>query len=326
MQPGTLVDGRFIIEALAGAGGMGEVFKAHDGVDGGLCALKVQARGASRGDRARFAQEASTLAGLRHPGIVRYVAHGEADGRPWIAMEWLEGEDLGRRLVRGPLDVAEALALGERVADALGAAHAQGICVHRDLKPDNLFLVGGAIDAVKIIDFGIARIRSAARATQTGVVIGTPGYMAPEQARGTKQLDARADVFALGAILYECLAGAPVFQALDVMALLVKILVEHSPRPLGEPLPRRACRPRSSTWVARMLAKDPRDRPATAAAVAEALGAAPARRPRPRPRRGARGAHAGRAAHPRRPTSTPRRPRGRRSAALAGTLESDPRR
>jgi serine/threonine protein kinase/tetratricopeptide (TPR) repeat protein len=286
MTPGSLIDGRFEIEGLAGAGGMGEVFRARDRSDGAAVALKVQGGAASQAERARFDHEATLLSGLHHPGIVRYVAHGASEGRRYLAMEWLEGEDLERRLRRGALDVRDAIALGGRVAEALGLAHAQGI-VHRDLKPSNLFLVGGEVSAVKIIDFGIARLRWAERSTHTGTVLGTPGYMAPEQVRGKRELDARVDVFALGAILYECLAGAPVFQAIDVMALLVKILVEQ-PAPLGERCPEA---PHAlEHLVARMLAKEPDGRPANAAAVGEALRAiradldAPAANRKPAPR------------------------------------------
>src|SRR5262249_49662727 len=160
---------------------------------------------------------------LRHAGIVRYVAHGETpDGELFLAMEWLEGEDLASRLRRMPLTTDETVALGKRVAEALAIAHARGV-VHRDLKPSNLFLVDNDVERVTILDFGIARLCDAARVTQTGAVLGTPGYMAPEQARGNDEIDPRADVFALGCVLFECLTGSPAFPGDHFMAILAKI-------------------------------------------------------------------------------------------------------
>ncbi|MFT3776539.1 MAG: protein kinase [Minicystis sp.] len=275
MHPGFVVDGRFEIERLAGAGGMGEIYRARDLRTGDPVAVKVQLGAATARDVARFEREATALAGLAHPGIVRYVAHGAEGGQRWLAMEWLDGEDLGARLLRGPLTVPDALALGARLAEALGAAHAHGI-VHRDLKPSNVVLPGGSIADAKLIDFGIARLRWTERATQTGTVMGTPGYMAPEHVQGTKEIDARADVFTLGAILYECLTGAPAFQARDVMALLVKIMVEDPP-PLREHCPHAP--PALAIAIGRMLAKDPALRPADGAAAAVVLRAIEAEEP-----------------------------------------------
>jgi eukaryotic-like serine/threonine-protein kinase len=269
MAPGDLVADRFAIERLAGAGGMGEVYRAHDRATGEAVALKVLGVKATDADAARFETEATVLAGLGHPGIVRYVAHGDARGQRYLAMEWLEGEDLSDRLLRGPLGVQEATSLGARVAEALGASHACGI-VHRDLKPSNLFLPGGAIDTVKIIDFGIARRGWVAGATQVGMVVGTPGYMAPEQVQGKGQVDARADVFALGCVLYECLTGGPAFAGFELMALLVKILVEEVP-PLRTRLP--GAPAALEHLLARMLAKAPEARPGSGPALAAELRA-----------------------------------------------------
>src|SRR6185369_15130552 len=172
------------------AGGMGEVFRAHDRVSGEAVAVKVISDG--RGHRSeRFVREVELLAELSHPGIVRYVAHGEtSSGELFLAMEWLEGEDLKVRLEREPLTASEAIKLATRVAEALGAAHARGI-VHRDLKPSNLFLPGGRVDAVKVLDFGIAHREGRTQLTQTGTTVGTLGYMAPEQARSGGMIDAR---------------------------------------------------------------------------------------------------------------------------------------
>jgi serine/threonine protein kinase len=138
---------------------------------------------------ARFEREAQLLSELSHPGLVRYVAHGVApSGERYLVMEWLEGEDLARRIQRSRLSIDEALLLATRVAEALAAVHARGV-VHRDLKPSNIFLVGASLESVKILDFGVARFGSVAATTQTGTVLGTPGYMAPEQARSGQTID-----------------------------------------------------------------------------------------------------------------------------------------
>jgi tetratricopeptide (TPR) repeat protein len=262
---GEVVADRFEIERAVGAGGMGEVFRARDRATGATVALKLQSAAGDRADDARFEREVAALRTIEHPAVVRYVAHGILpSGRRWLAMEWLDGEDLAARLRRGPLGAADAVALGRRVAEALAAAHAQGI-VHRDLKPANLFLPEGDAARAKIIDFGIARLDWAARATRTGVVVGTLGYMAPEQAQGAALVDARADVFSLGAVLYECVTGEPAFAGENVMAVLVKILIEETPR-LGPEAP-----PGLAHLVARMLAKNRDERPRDAADVAAAL-------------------------------------------------------
>ncbi|MDB4993285.1 MAG: Protein kinase, partial [Myxococcaceae bacterium] len=188
-------------------------------------------------------------------------------------MEWLYGEDLAERLARGTLDVPETVALGRRVAEALGALHERGI-IHRDIKPSNIFLPDGDIQQVKLVDLGIARMAGAGAAftggpTRTGVMIGTPGYMAPEQARGEKELDARADVFSLGCVLFECLVGRPTFVGDNVAALLAKILLEDAPRAstLKKDIP-----PLVDAMLARMLSKHPQSRPADGAALARELG------------------------------------------------------
>ncbi|WP_437729428.1 protein kinase domain-containing protein [Sorangium sp. So ce861] len=219
-------------------------------------------------DQARFAREARIVAELDHPGVVRCIAHDvTAAGQRWLAMEWLDGEDLSARLGRAGLSVDESVAAMVAAADALAAAHARGV-VHRDIKPSNLFLVGGDPRRVKLLDFGIARLGGASRAfTQPGAILGTPGYMAPEQAAG-EPTDARTDVFSLGAVLFECLTGRPAFMGQNVMALLARLLLEEPPRvrELRGDIP-----PALDALVARMLAKDPAARPADAAAAAAAL-------------------------------------------------------
>ena len=218
----------------------------------------------------RFAREAQVLAELNHPAIVRYVAHGEtAQGQPYLVMEWLEGEDLSQRLTRLRLSVRESLDVARRVAEALAAAHARGV-VHRDVKPSNVLLVEGLPARAKLIDFGIVRRELTGMAptaqpmTRTGAVMGTVGYMSPEQAIGDKNLDARADVFALGCLLFQCLTGEPVFSGDHVVAVLAKGLREEAPRV-------RALRPELpaalDALVARMLSKDRAARPEHGAAV-----------------------------------------------------------
>jgi serine/threonine protein kinase len=185
MRPGERLDDRFELEQPIGAGGMGTVFRARDPISGETVAVKVLSEG--EGHRTeRFAREVKVLAELSHPGIVRYISHGVTpSGELFLVMEWIDGEVLKARLERGPLPVSDAVTFATRVAEALGAAHAHGV-VHRDLKPSNLILPGDRIDQVKILDFGIAQREGKTQLTQTGMMLGTPGYMAPEQACSTR--------------------------------------------------------------------------------------------------------------------------------------------
>ncbi|WP_394839445.1 protein kinase [Pendulispora rubella] len=263
MRPGHLLADRFEVDALRGAGGMGAIYRALDRRTGDYVAIKVL-RDDLPEHRGRFAREVSLLEGLRHPHIVRYIAHGEEPaGDLYLAMEWLDGMDLQRRLARGPLDVPGALALARALALALGHAHGLGI-VHRDLKPSNLFLLGGDPARVKIVDFGVARALSRSAMTMAGGIVGTPGYMAPEQIRGEPAIDARSDLFALGCILFEVLAGRPAFAAKDVLALMFKVLVEDPPplRSLCPELPAAL-----EALIHRLLAKYPGQRPQSASEV-----------------------------------------------------------
>jgi hypothetical protein len=263
---------RFEIERRAGRGGMGDVYRARDRHTGAAVALKLTHGGAGGADAdERFAREARLLSEIDHPGIVSYVAHGRmSDGRRYLAMEWLEGEDLAARLSRGPLLVDECVELARRVAEALDAAHRRGV-VHRDLKPSNLFLVGGAIAGVKIVDFGVARRTVASRAmTKTGTVVGTPDYMAPEQVRAGRAITPAADVFSLGCVLYECLTGRPPFVAEHIAAVLARILFDDPPpvEDLRSDVPAPL-----SALLGRMLAKDPEQRPASAGALGAEIDA-----------------------------------------------------
>ncbi|WP_437949822.1 protein kinase [Sorangium sp. So ce296] len=270
MRSADVIEDRFEIEQLAASGGMGDVYRARDRVSEQAVALKVL-QGASVDDLRRFAREAEALVTLRLPGVVQYVAHGVTGaGQPYLAMEWLDGVTLEERLAGAPLTLAESVALAARVATTLGAIHRLGV-VHRDLKPSNLMLVGGAVERVTLLDFGIARhLRLAPILTSPGAVLGTPGYMAPEQVRGDAPVDARADVFALGCVLFQCLAGRPPFLGNSALALLIRVVLEEPPR-LGElrdgipePLER---------LVARMLAKNAGERPRDGAAAAAELAA-----------------------------------------------------
>ena len=269
MELGELLGDRFEIEQQIATGGMGEVFRARDRASGEAVAVKVISDG--RGHRtARFAREVELLSELSHPGIVRYISHGETpSGALFLVMEWLDGEDLKGRLERAPLTVSEAVTLATRVAEALGAAHARGI-VHRDLKPSNLFLPGGRIEQVKVLDFGIAHREGRTPLTQTGTMIGTPGYMAPEQARNGGVIDARADVFALGCVLFQCLTGTPAFEGDSAVGILGKILFGEAPRvsALWPEVPEDL-----DALVAQMLAKEPSLRPSDGANLAAALAA-----------------------------------------------------
>ncbi len=269
LRPGEVIGGRFEIEHLAGEGGMATVFRARDLAAGEHVAVKVL-QGVSPDHARRFSREAKVLAQLRHPAIVRHVADGLTEaGAPWLAMEWLEGEDLHARLARGGLTIADSIALARRVAEAMQDAHALGI-VHRDIKPSNLFLPGGDTRRVKVLDFGIARVARATNATVTGAMLGTPGYMAPEQARGAEHIDARADVFALGCVLFECITGEAAFSAEHIVALMAKILFAEPPQlaQVRDDVP-----PALDALVARMLCKEPNGRLADASAVISAIDA-----------------------------------------------------
>ncbi|MCW5836304.1 MAG: protein kinase [Labilithrix sp.] len=259
---------RFVIERLVGSGGMGEVFRAKDRLTGGLVAVKVLYGSLAR-EAERFKREAQILAEIAHPRIVKYVAHGVLEGgRPYLAMEWLEGEDLAERIERSGLTLHETLAVARRVAEALAVLHDKGV-VHRDVKPSNVYLPGRSVDQAKVLDLGVARLMRASRpSTRSGVMVGTPGYMAPEQARGAREVDARADVFSLGCLVYECLAGRPAFAGENMAALLAKILLESPPslREIGIEVP-----PALDELISRMLSKHAASRPGNGGAVLKEL-------------------------------------------------------
>jgi len=226
--------GPYEIQSLVGAGGMGEVYRAHDSRLDRTVAIKVlpASFSADRDRLQRFAQEARAAAALNHPNILSIFDIGEERGSPYVVSELLEGETLRERLRTGPLPIRRVIDYGIQTAKGLAAAHEKGI-VHRDLKPENLFLTNDG--RVKILDFGLAKLTlpeapqggdapTVQVATETGVVMGTAGYMSPEQVRG-KPADNRSDIFSFGAILYEMISGKRAFHgesAADTMSAILK--------------------------------------------------------------------------------------------------------
>lgn len=277
---GTLF-GSYRVVGVVGGGGMGTIYRAEHTLIGRPAAVKVlnadYAR--DRGVVNRFFNEARAATAIRHPGIVEVFDFGYlADGTAFIVMEFLAGESLARRITsRGTLLETEAFAIGRGIANALGAAHAQGI-VHRDIKPDNIFLVPDSEVAtgerVKLLDFGIAKLTDEANAgwaqTRTGSVLGTPSYMAPEQCAGAGRVDHRADLYSLGCVLFEMMTGRPPF----VGAGAGEVLGAHQYVPAPS---LRQFAPHASAGadelIARLLAKDPAARPGSAADVVRLLGA-----------------------------------------------------
>src|SRR3984885_1632177 len=226
--------GPYDIQSLLGAGGMGEVYRAHDSRLNRTVAIKVlpASFSADRDRLQRFAQEARAAAALNHPNILSIFDIGDQEGAPYVVSELLEGETLRDRLKTGLLSSRKAIDYALQVARGLAAAHEKGI-VHRDLKPENLFLTKDG--RVKILDFGLAKLTqaesgvhtsmaTASHGTEAGIVLGTAGYMSPEQVRG-QALDARSDIFSFGAILYEMLSGKRAFHGdtpADTMSSILK--------------------------------------------------------------------------------------------------------
>ena len=288
---GGVVAETYRVTHLLGRGGMGAVWAAeHLRLPGRQVAVKVLlAPGVASGEAlARFRREAEIASRLGHPHIVQVLDfHTLPTGEPYIVLELLRGETLAQRLQRGPLPTEEALTIARQVGSALQAAHRAGV-VHRDLKPDNVFLCAPQEEMpgpnVKVLDFGISKIRgSQTVATQDAVLMGTPQYMAPEQALGKNtSIDARTDVFALGAIVYEMLGGAPAFGGSSLAEVVYKV-VHAQPQPLAQ---LRAGLPLNIlSAVDRALQKDPALRPGDVSAfVAELTGrplTVPAAAPQP---------------------------------------------
>ena len=246
------------------------VFRSTDLESGAEVAVKLL-KDSRPESRNAFSAEALLLAQLEHPGIVRYLAHGElAEGGAYIVTEWLDGEELGARLARGRLSIDEAITLITRAANVLAATHARGV-VHLDLKPSNLFLGGGDLSNIRLLDFGIARLtRSVISDPEDDFVAGTPGYMAPEQILG-EELSPATDVFALGCVLYRCIVGRRIFDG-SPMDLMTRT-VEEAVTPLASLVP--DIHPALDELVAAMLSPDPRKRPADAERVLAAIAALP---------------------------------------------------
>ena len=265
---GTTISHYRIVEQLGG-GGMGVVYKAEDLRLGRTVALKFLAPQLSQDADAvtRFKNEARAASGLDHPGICTIHSIEEApDGRLFIAMAFCDGETLKRRLESGPLPLADALRIARQAADALSQAHARGI-VHRDIKPGNLILL--PTGDVKIVDFGVAKLADAPAVTTTGAWVGTPAYMSPEQA-ASGVVDARTDLWALGAVLFEMLTGRPPFRGDNAAAIVSSILYDDPP-PLDTLRP--GTPPSVTAIVRRLLAKDRSARYSTAAELSEDLRA-----------------------------------------------------
>jgi len=260
--------GHYEVVRKLGAGGMGVVYAARDKRLERTVAVKTMSSLASDDTaRKRFWREARAAASVNHPNICQIHEIGEDDGTLFIAMELLEGQSLADRLKRGPLSVSETIPIGLGILAALSALHGRGL-MHRDLKPSNVFLTP---HGVKLLDFGLARLEEdgsfgeATVLTQRGMAIGTPRYMAPEQALGDP-LDARCDLFAAGAILFEMLAGRPAFGGRTVVDVLHATLHEHPPALSGSPAVAAVDR-----VIRRALAKRPGDRPVSADDMAEQL-------------------------------------------------------
>lgn len=267
----SVVNDRFAIEREAGRGGMGIVYKAVDLNTGQSVALKILRRTAhATRDRERFEREAQVLSTLRHPAIVSYVAHGQTpDGQHFLAMEWIDGEPLTERLHHARMTVSESLTLLRLLASGLAEAHRMGI-VHRDLKPSNILLRHGKLSGATLLDFGIARGGVLPVVTQTGIIVGTPEYMSPEQARGRRELTPASDVFSLGSLIFECLTGKPPFVSEQIAGVLAKILFDQAPV-LSSVLP--DAPQELEELIAAMLAKEPEGRIADAGSLVLRLAA-----------------------------------------------------
>ncbi|MFO0801666.1 MAG: protein kinase [Gemmataceae bacterium] len=256
-----------VLEVL-GRGGFGIVFRAFDEKLQRVVAVKMlrPSLAATSPARKRFLREAHSSGAVRHDNVVQVHAVEESP-LPFLVMEFVPGESLQQKLDRsGPLAAAEVVRIGRQIAEGLAAAHDKGL-VHRDIKPANVLMDGGAAGRVKITDFGLARAADDASLSQSGIVAGTPLYMAPEQARGDS-LDHRADLFSLGSVLYALLTGRPPFRAESALAVLKRV-VEDNPRPIRDVIPE------VPEWLCRIVeklhAKDRGDRYQTARELAEVL-------------------------------------------------------
>ena len=266
-----ILAGRYRLEEVIGRGGMSTVYRGTDTSLDRVVAVKVALDPLVEESPiylARFTQEAKSAASIGHPGVVTVYDAGADGPTRFIVMEFVPGKSLADILKEErPLEPARAADIAAQVADALAAAHAAGI-IHRDIKPGNIMVEPNG--SVKVLDFGIARAVDGHSLTQTATVLGTSAYMSPEQALG-QPVDARSDIYSLGCVLYEMLTGQPPFVA-DVAAAVMHQHVRVAPKPAIERNP--ATRAALNTLVMEMLAKQPKDRPQTAAEVRERLVAA----------------------------------------------------
>jgi serine/threonine-protein kinase len=286
LQDGELIAGRYRIRALLGRGGAGFVYEAEDVNTRTRIALKIIDRPSADDvhGASRFAREARVMSAVRHPNLVRVLDAGTDAGRSFLAMELLKGEDLGQRLCRERvLSLADAVHVVQQLLDGLVALHAHGV-FHRDLKPENVFLSdqGGALPPlVTVVDFGLSKVERPGpstlplTSTQRGARLGTPFYMAPEQARGDA-LDARADVYSVGAILFECLTGRPPHVGESNGEVVLSIATRQAPdvRAFDASIPEVF-----AMYIARALASDRAVRWPSAAAMLAALPRADVRSP-----------------------------------------------
>jgi serine/threonine protein kinase len=229
---GTEFEGRYEILSLLGEGGMGAVYEARHKFTGKHVALKIFHAWVTRtpGARERFLREAQAPNAIGHPAIAEVIDAGiAADETPYLVLELLRGDSLNQALAKGPIAVHELTRITIEVLGALAAAHERGL-VHRDIKPENVFLCEGEPRRVKVLDFGILRqVGGDAKLTSTGQILGTPHYMSPEQARGS-EVDARSDLWSVGAMLFDALAGRPPYEAANYNLIIVAILTEDPPR------------------------------------------------------------------------------------------------
>ncbi len=260
--------GRFRILSLLGQGGMGTVWRAEDQLLGRIVALKLlpDTLAQSGGARRRFLQEARATSRLSHPGIATLYDAGDQDGRLWLAVMLVEGETLASRIRERPVAGTQAIRIAAEIADALEHAHARGI-VHRDVTPKNIML--DRDERAILIDFGVARHLETTGATSSNTIVGTILYLAPEVLKGGTA-DARSDLYGLGAVLYETLTGRPPFEGARPEALIHAIVHARPERPSHHCV---AMDPRLEQLVLRLLAKEPGDRPASAAHLAAELRA-----------------------------------------------------
>jgi serine/threonine protein kinase len=272
---GVTIDGRYRIESVLGEGGMGVVYLAHHKVIDRRVAIKILRAKLARDKRSteRFLQEAKAASSIGNPHIIDISDFGELpDGSTYFVMEWLDGKPLAMVLEGGSaLPVMRVIDIARQTADALAAAHQQGI-VHRDLKPENIFLVrhGSKQDFVKILDFGVAKVSTgASHLTHAGSIVGTPLYMAPEQALG-ESVDSRADIYALGVILYEMASGRVPFDADDVVGVLAQHMCQ-APVPIRALVPSQDVPPGLEAIILKALAKKPEQRYQTMEELAQDL-------------------------------------------------------